>query len=145
MSPERVLALLAIAAAGVAGVYYLLRQARNLARSLVSMSDAILGTEEHPGLPQRLQRIEHELVTNNGSSLRDVADRLEVLAGESHRATSALQRSITRNAAASRKHRDQDRDEAKAARAQDREQMVRMAARLDAIKAWMDDQEGDAS
>jgi hypothetical protein len=74
------MATIAATAACIAAVGYLARVVLRITRRMLEVADVILGTDEHPALAKRLDVIEHEVVTNNGSSLRDVADRVEDLA-----------------------------------------------------------------
>lgn len=54
---------------------------RLVAEPLAAWIDGLLHQHTQP-LHDRLSAVEHEVRTNNGSSLRDVADRVELLAGE---------------------------------------------------------------
>lgn len=78
-------------AAGAAGLLYLARLAwkalkggRRAVVTVARLGDALLGDEERPGMPERLDAvdgrlaaIEGELHPNGGGSLRDAVNRLE--------------------------------------------------------------------
>jgi hypothetical protein len=101
---QHTFATIAAAAAAVAGLAYLARSFAGTTRRMLAVSDVILGREgEHLPLAQRLDSIEHELHTNNGSSLRDVADRLEQVQQE-------MKTDLLRNAEEGRQRRTADRE-----------------------------------
>lgn len=117
MDAQHTLATVTLVAASVTAVGYLGRTFARVTRRLLGVSDVILGNEQsgHPSLAARLDAIEHELHPNSSLSLRDAIDRVE-------RETKSLRTEIRRNATASRKRREQDR-----------EVIDRLAARVDAL------------
>ncbi|MFJ1708584.1 hypothetical protein [Kitasatospora sp. NPDC088346] len=74
-----------VAIAGAAGLLWrATRGAHRLARRVEDFIDGWAGTDEHPGVMARLDRIEHKLGTvehelhpNSGGSLRDAVDRVD--------------------------------------------------------------------
>jgi hypothetical protein len=109
MGLTQALALIAALGAAVAALGYLGRVfwravmgLVHIVQRMLHVADVILGTDEHPSLAARLDGIEHELRTNNGSSLRDVADRVEDLAN-------ATRADIRANSAEGKQRREEDR------------------------------------
>lgn len=129
-------AALGVIAAGLAGLGWLLRTTTKFVRRLLGVTDVILGSDKHQPLADRLDAleasnqakldrldaIEHEVKTNNGSSLRDVADRVEQLASQTERRLAGMHASMIRSTTESKKRR-----------LEDREVLARLEARVDAM------------
>lgn len=80
VDPGQIFAGLGVAAAGVAGLVYLLRGAWRISGRVHRLADALLGDKEHgvPSVPERLGRLEFrvsqmelQLHPNGGESLHD--------------------------------------------------------------------------
>jgi hypothetical protein len=108
VTPERALSLLALAAAGLAGVIFLGRFARSFMRTFTEIIDTILGTEGQKGISDRLATIEHEMHPNSGQSLRDAINRIEKVATEAHLVATDLTAEVRRNSKEGKERRLED-------------------------------------
>ena len=70
-----VAAILGIAK-GLQAAYRFLKKINNFIDDVIG-EEARPGVEARPGIMQRLERIEHEVTTNSGSSIKDAVKRIE--------------------------------------------------------------------